>query len=70
VTEFVKIRHPEAGEAMVPESSVSHHRGAGWELAEILDEQQKQPADAGAQESVPASRRRRGAAADTQKEQG
>jgi len=27
---FVKVRHPKAGEAVVPESSLPHHARAGW----------------------------------------
>jgi hypothetical protein len=31
---LVKIVHPEAGEAVVPEVSVPQHRASGWELAD------------------------------------
>ncbi len=28
--EFVKVRHPDAGEATVPESALGHYAGMGW----------------------------------------
>jgi hypothetical protein len=54
----VTIRHPEAGEAQVPESAVPHWRAAGWAVAE--PEPQPEP------RSEPENKRRRREASNSE----
>ncbi|MGI5232861.1 hypothetical protein [Actinoallomurus sp. CA-142502] len=61
---LVTIKHPEAGEAQVPESAVSHWRSSGWEVAEDKPAAPKpktdeDPADNEAGASKPSGKTRR-----------
>lgn len=47
----VKIRHPKAGEATVPESSVPHWRSRGWQPVDEQAEGKKPRRDSGGKDS-------------------
>ena len=47
----VRIVHPEAGEAQVPESAVPHWRSSGWDIAE------EPPAEKPVKQETPRRRR-------------
>lgn len=56
---LVRIVHPEAGEAEVPESAVPHWRSSGWELAPEREETPPAARETAQQDSKPSRSRRR-----------
>lgn len=52
----VRIRHPEAGEAEVPESAVPHWGAAGWEVVPDEPPAEKPKQNTKAEDSTPRRR--------------
>jgi hypothetical protein len=56
---FVRIVHPEAGEADVPESAVPTWRSSGWELASEAETDEQNSSDGTTEQDSKPSRSRR-----------